>query len=510
MKKSALILFLLLGLVSPAQARDFGVIVGVHDYSDPKLNLVGPFHDAQLVLKTWTNLGMPADNIEVLTGETANLMEFDLALQKLSDDMHASDTLYIYWSSHGGGNFLSTTDGRMPAQTLYNLLKNVPARNINIFVDACHMDAFTFPKIKCKNVKLLYMLGKNNLASETWIPEDLRPGFDPSMYQPSMPPVVNGIATFAYAHAFDSNPMDLSVAVESMNHNQEVLKRLIQGNLTAHLKDFSGQGAEGQDWMAHLKHGTLTITSDTMAHLNSEGGVQRHTQGTSSYQFSFTLKRVIRVAEAYQDSFQYEAMVDEMNYQLNLADFFIVPGPYGSRGDYAASANGLLPYRAQPPEFVLEIQPKVDVWTLSFRSPSFPVQYRSSESRGGQSQTEMTQDISLYYADAINCEKKTIDGSYTFDVSKPYAKNNLDSQAAAARRTAANPNPYQGLSQSEMLKRFWEDTRKRWETVMLPYPVPPGIPIAAAYFDIYLGYAMGKPSPGSTSSGTIKMKWDFQ
>ncbi|MBI4432981.1 MAG: hypothetical protein HY592_05845 [Candidatus Omnitrophica bacterium] len=494
-----------------AHAEHYGVIMGVNEYADDASdNMISCFNDAALILGQWTFSGMKRENIEVFTGETATFGNFAGAIRRFSENMHSTDTLNIHWSAHGSADTLWTYRGYITSRDLKDLLKGIPARDINIFLDICHGDSVQF-KIKCKNVKIVSMVtpGEGS-AKVAWVYGTERSGHFPG--DKLMPPMEYGTGSFLYTRAFArgaSEPVGLADAVESMNRTSDDFYDAI--DTTRHVARLRETTAEGgrQDWMTRLKQGTLTLKVNPRASHDIGSGDSMRTEGSAVYNFTFSLERVPIPYSHDDEMIRYTAKVDEFMFNLSFTD--TQTGQGSVIGRYQALATGILPYREEPVKFELVLQPKLEVWNIAFISPPFPIQYHASTIANPNYHEEQNGGVTLNYHDYIQCEKKGVKGSYTWDVSTPYFKNFLDAQMALQRELMAASGRFRGLPQSQIIKEQFEDLKKAAK-VAIEHPVLPNSRMTGNIVtgSFYLGAQSAAPSPGVVVSGTVQAEWDFK
>jgi hypothetical protein len=135
--------------------HDYALVVGVEAYSNlPPAEFAES--DAHEVSEALGALGVPEENIVVLTGAKASLSEISKYVEEwLPKQTSADSRVYFYFSDHGapdvkdGSAYLMPVDGDsafvkstgFPLTRLYAALGNLPARHVVAILDSCFSGA---------------------------------------------------------------------------------------------------------------------------------------------------------------------------------------------------------------------------------------------------------------------------------------------------------------------------------------------------------------------------------
>ena len=261
-------------LAVAAHAADYGIIMGISSYSDPRMDLaLGPTNDARHMRDLWTEQGMQSGNIEMLIGENTTLMDFNNAIDRISQRAGPGDTVRIFWASHGSRNGeLITRDGRMRANMLGVLLRKLPVHNIEMIIEACYSCTIRFPPIHGKNVKILGVVAPDEQGQQIpiWHPETRQwetMGLGTYLYLQSFKPEVGDMSNAPRGDTNSDSRVDLTEAQNYMNsphtglydYYKKVYSHKKNYNLkpqTACIKDLGDM----EGWWEELKHGHLRVT----------------------------------------------------------------------------------------------------------------------------------------------------------------------------------------------------------------------------------------------------------
>ena len=115
----ALALALALTFASAHASTQRAVLVGVGEYADARLRLLGPPHDvAALRERLIDNLGFPADQVRTLVDGQATRANILRALARLRDASRSGDFVLVYLSGHGTSAFdAAAADIALPSST---------------------------------------------------------------------------------------------------------------------------------------------------------------------------------------------------------------------------------------------------------------------------------------------------------------------------------------------------------------------------------------------------------
>lgn len=91
-----------------SQAANYGLIMTIGEYSDPRASLPGIDTDAQLAAKIATSMGVPKENLTKVTNSQLHIDGVRGALQRMEQKIGRGDNLFIYYSGHGGQHTLGT------------------------------------------------------------------------------------------------------------------------------------------------------------------------------------------------------------------------------------------------------------------------------------------------------------------------------------------------------------------------------------------------------------------
>ncbi len=151
-------------LSSCAQAKTFGIVVGIDDYQTPATllgRLTGAVNDAELVAKTLRKQGVDLPEARVLTNGKATLANFNTAWNSVLDTAEPGDQIIFSFAGHGAQEqeFAKPFDeddqldetflfydfdpknphvGRLSDDELYALFQQARAFRVLFIADACH------------------------------------------------------------------------------------------------------------------------------------------------------------------------------------------------------------------------------------------------------------------------------------------------------------------------------------------------------------------------------------
>ena len=101
----------------PAEARLFAIVVGVSEYTDPRLQraaLPGASADAEAIAAVLRNRGAAAPDLALIQGKAATADAIRSALSRVSAEAGAGDRVVLYLSGHGAQVPARTDDGSEP------------------------------------------------------------------------------------------------------------------------------------------------------------------------------------------------------------------------------------------------------------------------------------------------------------------------------------------------------------------------------------------------------------
>lgn len=121
--------------------------------------------DAESVAHALTDpalCGYPSGNVQLLLDDQATLANIVAGLEKLAQEAKPSDTVFVFFSGHGGQrvgfagmeSFLVPVDydgddslaTSLGAEDLSRLLKTIPSSRVTVVLDACHAEGAVFIK----------------------------------------------------------------------------------------------------------------------------------------------------------------------------------------------------------------------------------------------------------------------------------------------------------------------------------------------------------------------------
>ena len=121
--------------------------------------------DAESVARTLMDpalCGYPSGNVQLLLDDQATLANIVAGLEKLAQEAKPSDTVFVFFSGHGGQrvgssgmeSFLVPVDydgddslaTSLGAEDLSRLLKTIPSSRVTLVLDACHAEGAAFVK----------------------------------------------------------------------------------------------------------------------------------------------------------------------------------------------------------------------------------------------------------------------------------------------------------------------------------------------------------------------------
>ncbi|MBI5624435.1 MAG: rhombosortase [Elusimicrobia bacterium] len=138
-----------------ARPDDFALVVGISDYRSLPPADHGS-RDGEAVKRQFQALGVPEENIVLLTGERATRTDLAKYLEEwLPRNISSRSRVYFYFSGHGGPDpttrrrYLMPWDGdasflgstAYPLQALYANLERLPCKEVVVILDACFSGA---------------------------------------------------------------------------------------------------------------------------------------------------------------------------------------------------------------------------------------------------------------------------------------------------------------------------------------------------------------------------------
>ncbi len=141
--------------------RRFGLVIGIEQYRDARLNLRCARADAQTVYDLMVDPDCGAfdpENVSLLINEKATRENIWRALSKLRRNVGENDTLWIYFAGHaapeGDGVYWVTYDAEiddlfgtaLSGNQLNEVLQGAPAERKVLFLDCCHASATALRK----------------------------------------------------------------------------------------------------------------------------------------------------------------------------------------------------------------------------------------------------------------------------------------------------------------------------------------------------------------------------
>lgn len=136
----------------PERSQDFAMVVGVENYQNknyPHADFA--VRDAKTVAKYFHALGVPQENLKLLTGEEATNAKIKSTLKWLSRNVEANSRVYFYFSGHGSpepatqrayllpwdGSPEDLEDTAEPVSALYSELAKMKSKQVLVALDAC-------------------------------------------------------------------------------------------------------------------------------------------------------------------------------------------------------------------------------------------------------------------------------------------------------------------------------------------------------------------------------------
>ena len=141
--KKTIITFILLAFVTlGANAqKTYAIVMGVQKYNNPEFyinDLNNTARDAKELKKLLAKNGA---QVALLTGKYVNKANFNQRLDKLAQIVNRNsnrDNIIIFFSGHGMDNAMCFWDGPYAYRDMFERLANAHAKNIFVFIDACH------------------------------------------------------------------------------------------------------------------------------------------------------------------------------------------------------------------------------------------------------------------------------------------------------------------------------------------------------------------------------------
>jgi len=153
--------------VIPKGAKRLGLVIGIDQYQDERLNLRCAHADAEamrnLMLDPECGL-FEADNVTLLADEDATRERIWRALAGLRRKAHKQDSVWIFYAGHGApegddfywvphdGNVDDLYSTGLSRRDLNRLLDDLHAERIVVFMDCCHAAAMAAQKHKTRSV----------------------------------------------------------------------------------------------------------------------------------------------------------------------------------------------------------------------------------------------------------------------------------------------------------------------------------------------------------------------
>lgn len=132
--------------------RGHAVVIGVERYRQQLPSADFAASDARLVAKYFQGLGLPPENVAVLTNDGATRGDMEKYLERwLANRVEPGDAVFVYYSGHGAPNpttgdaYLVPFDGdpmyldqtAYPLNRLYGALAKLPSKNVTVVLDSC-------------------------------------------------------------------------------------------------------------------------------------------------------------------------------------------------------------------------------------------------------------------------------------------------------------------------------------------------------------------------------------
>ena len=147
--------------VLPNESTRYGVVIGIEQYRDPRLNLKCARADAQAVYGVMTDpeCGMfKPDNVALLVDEDATKEAMWNALAQLRRKVGTNDTVWVYYAGHGAsegnefywvpydGNVDDLYTTGLGRDQISRVLNDIAAERVITFLDCCHAAATAVQK----------------------------------------------------------------------------------------------------------------------------------------------------------------------------------------------------------------------------------------------------------------------------------------------------------------------------------------------------------------------------
>lgn len=137
MRKSVIILLLLLLPLCLEARRIYVLAAGVSDYPGTESDLRLPCNDARAICYLYRN-NSDAEVI-LLTNENATKENILRKARSLFSQAGSNDIVVLFFSGHGfPGGFVVYDKGYITYREMYSVFANCPAKNKMIFADACY------------------------------------------------------------------------------------------------------------------------------------------------------------------------------------------------------------------------------------------------------------------------------------------------------------------------------------------------------------------------------------
>jgi hypothetical protein len=94
--------------LSSAHAANYGLIMTIGEYSDPRASLPGIDTDAELAAKIAKSMGIPEENLIKVSNSQLNIEGIRGTLDQMDQIIGRGDNLFIYYSGHGGQHTVGT------------------------------------------------------------------------------------------------------------------------------------------------------------------------------------------------------------------------------------------------------------------------------------------------------------------------------------------------------------------------------------------------------------------
>lgn len=153
-----------------AQARTYVVCVGIADYPGTRGDLRISDNDAKTIHAIFARNSLIESTL--LLNQSATILNICNEMRALFARASADDQVILYFSGHGIPGGLCCYDGNLYYKTVYDILKQCPAKNKMVFVDACFAGKMRNnsrhdTQVKSSNVMFFLSSRTNELSQET-------------------------------------------------------------------------------------------------------------------------------------------------------------------------------------------------------------------------------------------------------------------------------------------------------------------------------------------------------